>query len=80
MDVGGPYAGTVSGSMNMMGNIAGGVGPLVVGHILNKSSTHPNWELTFWISGVIYLLGALCWLGIDPDKPLSMVPGKKPQR
>ena len=34
MDVGGKYAGTVSGTMNMAGQIGGAVGPIVVGHIL----------------------------------------------
>jgi hypothetical protein len=32
MDVGGRYAGTVSGSMNMMGNLGGVFGPIVIGH------------------------------------------------
>ena len=31
MDIGGKYAGTVSGSMNMMGNLAGFVAPVVGG-------------------------------------------------
>ena len=31
MDIGGKYAGTVSGSMNMMGNLAGFVAPIVGG-------------------------------------------------
>ena len=34
MDVGGRYAGTVSGAMNMMGSIAGALSPLVVGYLL----------------------------------------------
>ena len=34
MDVGGKYAGTLSGTMNMMGNFAGGLAPLAVGYIL----------------------------------------------
>ena len=69
MDVGGKYAGTLSGSMNMMGNIAGGVAPVAVGYIL-KFSDH-NWRITFWVSAAIYLLGALCWRWIDPVTPLE---------
>jgi len=68
MDVGGRFAGTLSGSMNMMGNFGGMAGPLVVGYILD--STH-NWEITFWISSAIYFLGGLCWLIIDPVTPLE---------
>ncbi|MGO9239833.1 MAG: MFS transporter [Bryobacteraceae bacterium] len=38
MDVGGKYAGTLSGSMNMMGNLAGFVSPFLGGIILQHSS------------------------------------------
>lgn len=77
MDIGGKYAGTVSGSMNMMGNFGGMVGPLVVGYVLaattlsTATGTTKNWELVFAISSVIYFLGALCWLAIDPVTPLE---------
>jgi len=69
MDVGGKYAGTVSGSMNMMGNIGGMAGPLVVGCLLDW--THRDWQLAFALSAVIYFLGAICWLFIDPVTPLE---------
>ena len=69
MDVGGKYAGTLSGSMNMMGSFGGMAAPLVIGIILDL--TVRNWELTFWISGVIYFLGGLCWLWLDPVSPIK---------
>jgi MFS transporter, ACS family, glucarate transporter len=69
MDVGGRYAGTLSGSMNMMGNFGGMAGPLVVGYILYF--TDRNWMITFWISSAVYFLGAICWLFIDPVTPLE---------
>ncbi len=69
MDVGGKYAGTLSGSMNMAGNIAGGIAPVAVGYILKFSNN--NWSATFWVSAAIYLLGALCWMGIDSVTPLE---------
>ena len=37
MDVGGPYAGTLSGSMNMMGSIGAALAPLVIGLVLDRS-------------------------------------------
>ncbi|HXG49636.1 MAG TPA: MFS transporter [Methylomirabilota bacterium] len=73
MDVGGQYAGTVSGSMNMMGNFGGMVGPLVVGLVLQF--TQRDWHLAFLISSVIYFLGGLCWFWIDPVKPLEKPSG-----
>jgi MFS transporter, ACS family, glucarate transporter len=69
MDIGGKYAGTVSGSMNMMGNFGGMAGPIVVGYILDL--TNRDWQLAFLISTAIYSLGALCWLFIDPITPLE---------
>ncbi len=77
MDIGGKYAGTVSGSMNMMGNFGGMVGPFVVGLVLaattvtTATGTTKNWELVFAISSAIYFLGAFFWLIIDPVTPLE---------
>ena len=68
MDIGGKFAGTLSGSMNMMGSFGGMLAPLVVGVILD--ATGHNWAITFWISGAIYLLGGICWLWIDPVTPI----------
>jgi ACS family glucarate transporter-like MFS transporter len=69
MDVGGKYAGTVSGSMNMLGNFGGMAGPIVVGYVLDL--THRDWQIAFAISAAIYFLGAICWLFIDPVTPLE---------
>jgi len=77
MDVGGKYAGTVSGTMNMAGQIGGAVGPLVVGFILQYMNR--NWTLVFVISAAIYLLGGLCWIWIDPVTPIDPTePAKQP--
>jgi MFS transporter, ACS family, glucarate transporter len=67
MDVGGRYSGTVSGAMNMMGSIAGASSTIVVGYLLAWTSN--NWNLTFYISAAIYLLGAVCWLFLDSHSP-----------
>lgn len=69
MDVGGRYSGTVSGAMNMIGNIAGGISPLVVGYLLAWTSN--DWTLTFYVSAAIYSLGAVCWYFLDSQTPLE---------
>lgn len=69
MDVGGKYAGTISGTMNMAGQIGGALGPIVVGYILQYMNH--NWTLTFAISAAIYGLGGLCWFWIDPVTPVE---------
>ncbi len=69
MDVGGRYSGTVSGAMNMMGNIAGALSPLVIGYLL--AWTGQNWTLTFYVSAGRLLLGAVCWLFLDAETPIE---------
>ena len=69
MDIGGRYAGTVSGAMNMMGSIAGASSILVVGYLLAWTG---NWTLTFYFSAAIYLVGAVCWLFLDSHSPIEV--------
>jgi MFS transporter, ACS family, glucarate transporter len=68
MDIGGRNSGTVSGSMNMLGNIGGALSPIAIAYIL--AYTNNNWTLTFYVSSAIYLLGGVCWLFIDAHTPL----------
>ena len=69
MDIGGKYAGTVAGSMNMMGNLAGFVAPVIGGVLLDR--THNNWNLLIYLMAGVYLAGAFCWPFIDPVTPLE---------
>jgi sugar phosphate permease len=69
MDVGGRYAGTVSGAMNTMGSVAGAFSVTVVGYLL--AWTGDNWTLTFLISSSIYMVGAVCWLFLDAHTPIE---------
>jgi MFS transporter, ACS family, glucarate transporter len=62
MDVGGRFAGTFSGSMNMMGDLGGFVAPIAVGYDLDRTG---SWNVTFCISSIIYLAGADCWMLLD---------------
>jgi ACS family glucarate transporter-like MFS transporter len=55
MDIGGKYAGTVSGSMNMMGNLAGYASPVIGGYIL----------------AAVYLAGTVIWPFIDPETAIE---------
>ena len=55
--------------MNMWGNIGGALCPFVIGLILKL--TDSNWNLTFYVSAAIYLLGILCWMFLDPVTPLE---------
>jgi sugar phosphate permease len=68
MDVGGKSVATLSGAMNMMGNVGGFVSPIVCGYIVKETG---NWNLAFYVTAGAYLLGAVCWLGMDPVTPLE---------
>jgi MFS transporter, ACS family, glucarate transporter len=69
MDIGGRFAGTVSGSMNMMGNIGGVIFPQVVGYLVDPAGG--GWTNVIWISSAVYFLGGICWLFIDPTTSLE---------
>jgi len=68
MDVGGKYAGTLAGSMNMMGNLAGFAAPVLGGVILQ--ATHNNWNVFLYVMAGFYLLGTFTWPFIDPVTPI----------
>jgi MFS family permease len=67
-DIGGEHAGTLSGAMNMWGNIGGALSPIAIGYMLE--ATHNNWNLTFYVSAAVYLTGAVFWAFLDPVTPL----------
>ncbi len=68
MDVGGRFVGTLGGAMNMMGNLGGFLSPIVIGYLVQRTG---NWTLAFYMTAAVYLLGAVCWLLIDPVTPLE---------
>lgn len=69
MDVGGHYAGTLSGTMNMMGNAGGALAPWVAARLL----THFNndWNLVLYVAAGVYFVGTFFWLALDPVTPLE---------
>jgi MFS family permease len=69
MDIGGKYAGSLAGAMNMLGNMGGAISPLAIGYILRWSGN--NWNLTFYVSAAVYLMGIVCWWFLDPVTPLT---------
>ncbi|MBK5294443.1 MAG: MFS transporter [Acidobacteriia bacterium] len=69
MDIGGKYAGTLSGSMNMMGNMAGFVAPMLGGYIIQE--TGGDWNMFLYTMAGVYMVGTLCWPLIDPVTPID---------
>jgi MFS family permease len=80
MDIGGRHAGSLSGSMNMMGNIGGFLGPIVVGYILDHGRTATNavpslasWNTAFFVTAAVYGVAAASWIFLDPVTPIDAV-------
>jgi MFS transporter, ACS family, glucarate transporter len=69
MDLGGRFAGTISGTMNSLGNLAGVALPVAIPYILRWA--HNDWNVTFYVSAGVYSTGILCWLLLDPVTPLE---------
>ena len=67
LDVGADHAGVVTGFMNTFGNLGGLVGPLVVGVAVERFG---SWTFPFYVTALVYAMGALAWLAIDPDRRL----------
>jgi MFS family permease len=73
-DVGRNYAATVSGAMNMFGNLVGAVsGIFVTGLILKRYPTDKSADgilICFTLYAAVYFVGVGLWLLIDPTKPV----------
>jgi len=67
LEIGGQHTGVVTGSMNTFGNLGGTVMPLLMGLCLDWWG---SWNISLMTVAFFYLVSALCWLGINPDKPI----------
>jgi sugar phosphate permease len=63
VDIAPDHAGVVTGCMNTLGNLGGMVGPLVVGYAVERRG---DWTIAFYVTAIVYAVGAIAWLGIDP--------------
>jgi ACS family glucarate transporter-like MFS transporter len=69
-DIAGPSAGSVSGFMNMGGQIGGAL----TGSLTPWIAVRYGWTASFLVAAGLCLLGALCWLAVDPLNTLTQVP------
>ena len=81
-DIGGKYAATVSGAMNMFGNLVGAVSGIFVTGMIMKANTldaglpteriaDAGYVTCFALYAVVYFAGVGLWLLIDATKPVA---------
>jgi MFS transporter, ACS family, glucarate transporter len=85
IDIGGVYAGTAAGFINMIGNLGGNVVQPIVGPWI---FTRFGWGTLFKVYAALYLLSGAMWLLINPSRKFYseskgaafpvVVPGTKP--
>jgi len=78
IEVGRNHVGVVGATMNSVGNLAAMLNPLIVAYSVQWFG---NWNLPLHLMGVLFLVGAACWLAIDPARPVfrEMEVGVRPQ-
>jgi len=71
LDIGREHAGTVSGTMNSLGQIGGVIAPIAFGRLVE---VYGSWQLPLLIAAGCYVVSAFIWLAIDAEKPLQPAP------
>ncbi|CAG5122798.1 unnamed protein product [Candidula unifasciata] len=62
LDIAPKFAGILCGITNGLATIPGFVGPAVVGYLTNNNETRHQWQIIFYITGVIYFIGAFSFI------------------
>jgi ACS family glucarate transporter-like MFS transporter len=71
VDIAGNRAGVVSAFMNTAGQVGGALSPVVFALLTTGTN---DWSMPLYVTGVLYLLGALCWFGVRPERA-QIAPG-----
>ncbi|HST09599.1 MAG TPA: MFS transporter [Terriglobales bacterium] len=69
-DIAGRSAGSVSGFMNMGGQLGGAV----TGSLTPWIAARYGWTASFLVASALCLLGAVCWIAVNPRNQLTRAP------
>jgi nitrate/nitrite transporter NarK len=67
VDIGREHSATVGATMNTAGQFAAMLSSPIVGYSVLWFG---DWNMPFWLLGALFVVGALCWLFIDPKEPV----------
>jgi len=65
IDIGGTRVPQVAGMMNMTGNFAAAICPVLVGKLFERTA---DWNLILLLFAGVYLAGAICWALVNPNR------------
>jgi ACS family glucarate transporter-like MFS transporter len=65
LDIAGPRAGVVGGTMNTAGQVGGALSPVVFAYLTRNTV---DWSTPLYIIGGLYLVGALAWFWVHPER------------
>jgi len=66
-DIAGPWAGSVSGFMNMGAQIGGALTATLTPAIAGRF----GWGASFWVAAGLCVVGSLIWLAVDPNRNIK---------
>ena len=67
IEMGGNHVSVVGGTMNSIGNLVAMLNPLIVAYSVEWFG---SWDLPLYFMGGLFLVGAACWMIIDPRRPV----------
>lgn len=68
LDIGGKFAGSITGWMNFWGNLGGIAAPIATAWI----ATNYGWEAAILATAASAVVGIIAWLAVKPDVPLVL--------
>lgn len=71
LDIGGRYAGIISGCMNTIGNLGGAVAGSLTAWVLGAfEDKRDGWQANFWMFAGVYAIATCMWCLFDSTKPV----------
>ena len=67
IELGRNHVGVIGATMNSVGNLAAMLNPLIVAYSVQWFA---NWNLPLYLMGALFLVGAVCWMVVDPEQPV----------
>ena len=69
LELGRSRAGALSGAMKTSGQMGAILSPTLIALVVSQFSN--NWSAPLYLTATLFLMGSVCWLWIDPTRPVS---------